>query len=81
MNTQQLQNEKLKIISWISELQDYSVIEKIKAIMSKAKEVSLTAEQKNAIDEALVSIEKNGTKSHDDVAEQTKKKFPHLFKK
>ena len=81
MNTQELQNDKLNIIHWISELQDYSVIEKIKAIMSKNKDVSLTSEQKNAIDKALVSIEENGTKTHDAVMEQTKKKFPNLFQK
>ncbi|MHC5354843.1 hypothetical protein ACYSNX_11860 [Myroides sp. LJL115] len=81
MNTQELQNDKLNIIHWISELQDYSVIEKIKAIMSKNKDVSLTLEQKNAIDQALVSIEENGAKTHDAVMEQTRKKFPNLFQK
>lgn len=81
MNTQELQNDKLNIIRWISELQDYSVVEKIKAIMSKNKDVALTLEQKNAIDQAFVSIEKNGTKAHDAVMEQTKKKFPNLFQK
>lgn len=81
MNTQELQNDKLNIIHWISELQDYSVVEKIKAIMSKNKDVALTTEQKNAIDQAFVSIEKNGTITHDAVMEQTKKKFPQLFQK
>jgi len=81
MNTQELQNDKLNIIHWISELQDYSVVEKIKAIMSKSKDLSLTLEQKNAIDDAFVSIEKNGTKTHDAVMEQTKSRFPQLFQK
>lgn len=81
MNTQQLQNDKLNIINWISELQDYSLVEKIKTIMSKAKENSLTTEQKKAIDEAFQSIEKNGTKSHETVMEETKNKFPHLFRR
>lgn len=81
MNTQELQNDKLNIIHWISELQDYSVVEKIKAIMRKNKDVSLTIGQKTAIDQAFVSIEKNGTKSHEIVMEQTKKKFPNLFQK
>jgi len=81
MSTQQLQNDKLSIISWISELQDYSLVEKIKAIMSTSKVTSLTAEQKNAIDQALISIKKNGTKPHETVMEETKKKFPHLFQR
>lgn len=79
MNTQELQNDKLNIIHWISELQDYSVVEKIKSIMSTTKEVSLTLEQRNAIDEAFVSIEQNQTLSHERVMEQSKQKFPHLF--
>lgn len=49
--------------------------------MSKSKETFLTTEQQNAIDQALVSIEKNGTKSHETVMLETKKKYPHLFHK
>jgi len=81
MDIQKLQNEKLTIINWISELQDYSLVEKIKTIMSKSKETFLTTEQQNAIDQALVSIEKNGTKSHETVMLETKKKYPHVFHK
>jgi len=81
MNTQELQNDKLNIIHWISELQDYSVVEKIKSIMSTTKDVSLSVEQRNAIDEAFVSMEQQGTVSHESVMEQTKQKFPHLFQK
>lgn len=81
MDTQQLQEDKLSIINWISELQDYSLVKEIKALMRKDKDVSLTTVQKKAIDEALLSIEKNGTKSHDTVMEETKNKFPHLFQK
>lgn len=81
MDTQKLQNDKLNIIHWISELQDYSVVEKIKSIMNMSTENTLSAEQKKAIDKAFTSIENNGTKSHDTVMEQTKKKFPQLFQK
>lgn len=81
MNKQELLNDKLNIIHWISELQDHFVIEKIKTLMSKDKGITLTTEQKKAIDDAFVSIEKNGTQPHDSVMEQTKKKFPKLFQK
>lgn len=30
MDIQKLQNDKLTIINWISELQDYSLVEKLK---------------------------------------------------
>ncbi|MFK7049506.1 hypothetical protein FLACOL_00620 [Flavobacterium columnare] len=79
MNTQQLQNDKLNIINWISQLQDYSVVEKIKTLMSTADTSTLTNEQKNAIDQALQSIETKGTIPHNTVMEETKKRFPHLY--
>lgn len=81
MDIQDLQNDKLDIIHWISGLQDYSVVEKIKAIMSKNRSITMTPEQKTAIDDALASIEENGTQHHDSVMEKTIKKFPQLFQK
>lgn len=36
MDVQDLQNDKLDLIHWISELQDYTVVEKIKEIMSSS---------------------------------------------
>ncbi len=79
MNTQQLQNDKLNIINWISQLEDYSLVEKIKSIMTSPDACLLSKEQKNAIDEALQSIETKGTITHNVVMEETKKRFPHLY--
>ncbi len=79
MNLQQLQDDKLSIISWISQLQDYSLVEKVKSIMSSSDACKLTNDQKKAIDEALQSIETRGAKPHKTVMEETKKRFPHLF--
>jgi hypothetical protein len=79
MNTQQLQNDKLSIITWISQLQDSSLVEKIKSMMSSSDESLLTNEQKNAIDQAIISIEKKGAIPHNKVIEETKKRFPHLY--
>ena len=53
MNTQQLQDDKLSIINWITQLQDYSLVEKVKAIMSSSDVCLLFNEQKKAIDEAF----------------------------
>jgi hypothetical protein len=78
MNTQQLQNDKLNIINWVSQLQDYSLIEKVKSIMTPDA-CLLSSEQKNAIDEALKSIELKGTIPHSAVMEETKNRFPHLY--
>ena len=79
MNIQQLQNDKLNIINWISQLQDYYTIEKVKSIMSSSDICLLSNEQKMAIDEAIQSIEIKGTTPHNVVMEETKKRFPHLF--
>ena len=79
MNIEQLQNDKLNIINWISQLQDYSLVEKIKSLMDSSDECLLTNEQKKAIDEALQSIETQGTTPHNDVMEETRKRFPHLY--
>jgi len=81
MDVQQLHNDKQTIIDWINELQDYSLVAKIKAMMNNPEETSLTSEQKNAIDKALISVEKNGTKSHETVMTETKKRYPHLFQR
>lgn len=36
MNIQQLQSDKLSIINWITQLQDYSLVEKVKSIMGSS---------------------------------------------
>jgi hypothetical protein len=40
---------------------------------------SLTKDQKNAIDDALKSIETKGTTPNNVIKEETRKRFPHLF--
>lgn len=52
---------------------------KVKFEISKEKPVSLSNEQKKAIDEAITSIETKGTIEHNTLMEETKKRFPHLF--
>lgn len=81
MSTQKLQNDKLDIIHWINELDDYAVIAKLKSMMNTSKEEDLSLTQKRAIDEALISIDTEILQSHDTVMEQTRLKFPHLFQK
>ncbi len=47
MNKQQLQNDKLKIINWIAQLEDAALVEKIKSLMKESgKPYLLTNEQK-----------------------------------
>ncbi|PIX09234.1 MAG: hypothetical protein COZ75_07835 [Flavobacteriaceae bacterium CG_4_8_14_3_um_filter_34_10] len=52
---------------------------KVKFEIFKEKPISLSKEQKIAIDEAITSIETKGTIEHHTLMEETKKRFPHLF--
>ncbi len=61
MDIQNLQNEKLELITWISQLQDFSVIEKLKSIQSKSQEIPQW--QKDEIDRRLYLIESGQMKS------------------
>ena len=46
MNTQKLQNDKLNLIQWITQIQDHTLIEKIKSLMSTSIDnLQLTLEQ------------------------------------
>ena len=80
MEVQQIEIDKSKIISWVNQLQDHDVLEKIALIMRSKEEPSLTFEQKKAIDEAINSIETKGTFSNELVKAETQKRYPHLFK-
>ena len=47
--------------------------------MSMPDDCLLSIEQKNAIDEAMQSIDLKETTPHNTVMEETKKRFPHLY--
>lgn len=54
MDNQKLQNDKLHLINWITQIQDHALIEKIKSLMSASNEnLQLTKEQ-----ELILAIKK-----------------------
>ena len=56
MDNQKLQNDKLHLINWITQIQDHALIEKIKSLMNASNEnLALTKEQ-----ELIIALE-NGT--------------------
>ena len=81
VNNQQIQSDKLNIINWITQLNDDILLEKVKSIMSTSDLCLLDIEQKNAIDEALLSIKTVGTKPLSTIIEETKERYPYLFEK
>jgi len=72
--------EKIELIRLILETKKESVINKIKQILVQEQE-EMTALQKNAVDEAILSLEKGEGVLHDQVMEETKKRYSKYFKK
>jgi acylphosphatase len=79
MNTQQIQAEKLDLIGWIYNIQDISIIEKLKGIQKniviEKYEASLKPmSKKELIDqakEANKAIKNNDVTSQDDLTKET----------
>lgn len=78
-----IQAEKLDIIQWLAQVNDSRVIKKF-MLLKKSNEESIVAnlsqEEKEAIDKGLQSISEGRFKSHEEVIEATKNKYPTLFK-
>ncbi len=78
-----IQAEKLDIIQWLAQVNDSRVIKKF-MLLKKSSEESIVAnlshEEKEAIDKGLQSINEGRFKSHEEVIEATKSKYPTLFK-
>lgn len=54
MKENQIQSDKLNIINWITEIQDASIVEKVKAIMRlESKPYALTNEQQKILDNQI----------------------------
>lgn len=54
MNPSQLQIDKLNIINWITEVEDFSIVEKIKGIMTSDKKPDkLSDEQQDVLDSQI----------------------------
>jgi predicted transcriptional regulator len=77
-----LQTEKLDIIKWIAGVNERKIIKQfalLKEMNQKMASVKLDPFEKQAIDAGLDSIKAGRFKSHQEVTEATKKKYPHLF--
>jgi len=72
--------EKIELIRLILETKKESVINKIKQILVQEQE-DISPLQKNAVDEAILSLEKGEGVLHDQVMEETKKRYSKYFKK
>jgi predicted transcriptional regulator len=77
-----LQTEKLDIIKWIAGVNESKIIKQfavLKEMNQEMASVKLDPFETQAIDAGLDSIKAGRFKSHQEVTEATKKKYPHLF--
>lgn len=77
-----LQTEKLDIIKWIAGVSEGKIIKQftlLKEMHEEMASVKLDPLEKQAIDVSLDSIKAGRIKSHEEVTEAAKKKYPHLF--
>ncbi|PPL01310.1 hypothetical protein [Parapedobacter indicus] len=75
-----IQAEKLDIIHWLSTLDDRRLISQLVSLKnSTTQNIQLSAEEKEAIDIALESVEDGRVLTHEEVMSKTKNKYPNLY--
>ena len=74
MNSQDIQAEKLDLITWITQLQDISLIEKLKKLRAKNDTADFTVPewQKNIVRDRIKNTKPEDSLSWEDVEKQVK---------
>lgn len=78
-----IQAEKLDLIQWLAGIDDSKIIKQFMLLKKSSQgnvDVDLSQKEKDAIDIGLESMKEGRSKSHKQVVEATKKKYPNLFK-
>ncbi len=76
-----IEAEKLDLIQWLAQIEDSRIIKQFMLLRRSTEEtnpVTLSLEEKDAIDKGLKSISEGRYKSHLEVKEESKKKYPNL---
>lgn len=73
-----IEARKILLAQRLFKVQQESILDKIESLLNQ--KIQLTAEEKNAIDEGLESLEKGHSVPHDKVMERAQKKYPTLYK-
>lgn len=74
-----IETRKISLVQQLLAIQHEAIIDKIEALL-KREFSSLTNEQKDAIDKGLDALENGKKIPHHQVMEETKKRYPNLFK-
>jgi predicted transcriptional regulator len=78
-----IQAEKLDIIQWLAKINDSKIIRQfvlLKRMSEEAGPLTLSQEEKEAIEKGLKAVEEGRYQTHEEVMAATKKKYAHLFK-
>ena len=78
-----IQADKLSLIKWLAGINDSRIIRQFKSLQKSSQEqvnVSLTPEEKSAIDQGLKSIAEGRVHTHKSIMQSTREKYPNLFK-
>jgi predicted transcriptional regulator len=78
-----IEAEKLDLIKWLAQIDDSKIIKQFMLIKKSNEEtgaVSLSQEEKEAINKGLKSISEGHHRTHVEVKEESKKKYPNLYR-
>ena len=78
-----IQAEKLDLIQWLAGINDSNIIRQVSALRESTEKTTidkLSQAEKDAIEKGLQSLNEGRFKSHEDVMEITRKKYPHVIK-
>lgn len=84
LNSMNIQSDKLDIIQWLAGVDDIRTIRQFKLLKESIESpasVSLTQAERDAIDKGLESVKEGRIKSHEEVGDETRKKYSQLFPK
>ena len=78
-----IQARKLKLIEQLLQLADVGMIKRLEDILSNKKTdvISLSQEEKTAVDEGLKSIEEGAVFDHETVMSEMRKKYPDIVQR
>lgn len=74
-----IEARKISLAQQLFAIQQEAILDKIEAILKREFSI-LTNEQKEAIDKGVNALENGNKIPHNQVMEETKKRYPNLFK-
>lgn len=74
-----IQEEREKLIAWLSEVEDENIIQQVIEIQNSANQRTMSIAERQALQKGLDSIEQGKVYTHAQVMEAMKLKYPEIF--